>query len=112
MKTVVKVIQWFGVIVSMIALLLVNFGSPVNTKTIGILMTIAILSGIFGGLLGKISKLSLVALIMSFLAVMSYFYIDDRILFKIFLLISIVLILTNAIMDLQKNKKQYEIKNK
>ncbi len=67
-------------------------------------MTIAILSGILGGILGDFSKLTLFALLMSLLAVFAYFFISKGILFKAFLFTSVVLIIADIIIS-QKNTR-------
>jgi|SaaInlLV_10m_DNA_1039704.scaffolds.fasta_scaffold130959_1 hypothetical protein len=91
-KKFATIAQRFGFIISLIALLLVFSNYPVEKNIIGIIMIIALIIGVLGGLLGGMSKIMLLALCISLLSVVIYFYFSNGILFKICLFISILLL--------------------
>lgn len=66
-------------------------------------MIIAILIGIIGSILEGFNKLLLIALLMSLLSVISYFFISKGILFKVFLFSSLILIIANEIINRKKH---------
>lgn len=67
-------------------------------------MTVAILCGIIGGVLGGFGKLSLIALMMSLLAVFVYFFVGKGILFNLFLFSSVGLVIIEGIISRKKIK--------
>ena len=97
-----KVLQWSGFILIALGPFFTLEDTYVNYFPI--LMISGATLALLGSLLSKPRKLEILAICLSILSLMAYFYLDQRLIYKILIITSILLIVVHQIME-KKNQQ-------
>ncbi|MBE4909810.1 hypothetical protein IMZ08_17385 [Bacillus luteolus] len=104
MKRFGRVLQWLGVI--FIALFPFYYSDESYTNYIPILLISGVTLGLLGSLLVKTSKIGIIALCLTLLAVITYFYIEQRLIYKALIISSLVLVVVKQILIFKEQQLQ------
>ena len=107
MKKLGKLLQWIGFI--FIALFPFFALDESYTNYLPILLISGVTLGLFGSLLDRTSKIGILALCLALSAVITYFYVEQSLFYKVLIISSlflVVVVLVNQVFLRQKQKSQ------
>ncbi len=100
------ILQWIGFLLVTVGTSVILLNEPeVNDAMYALYLIVGLLLIIIGNMLVKSSKIGTFALCMTLLSVITYYYIDKGLLFKVFITISVFLVLIKFFFYLKKSKE-------
>ncbi|SDO25924.1 hypothetical protein SAMN05518871_11364 [Psychrobacillus sp. OK028] len=99
-----KLLQWIGFI---FIVLFPFFASDESyTNYIPILLISGVTLGLLGSLLDRTRKIGILAMCLAFSAVITYFYVEQRLIYKVLIISSLVLVVVNPFFVKQEQQSQ------